>query len=67
MIRDIRKIKKRVHKLNVRYKAKILALEKENKEIKKRLDEIERDVAKRLDKIERDVAYCQKYDSYYDE
>lgn len=56
IIKDIRKIKKRVHKINVKYKYKVRALEAENVKMKSRLED-----------IERELSYCKKYDLYYDD
>ena len=55
MVKDIRKLKKKLHKTNTKFKRKIESLENENKTLKSKLK-----------KCETELSYCKKYDIYYE-
>ena len=54
IVKDIRKLKKKLHKTNTKFKRKIESLENENKTLKSKLK-----------KCETELSYCKKYDLYY--
>ena len=56
LVKDIRKLKKGLHKTNTKFKRKIESLENENKILKSKLK-----------KCETELSYCNKYDFYYED
>ena len=56
LVKDIRKVKKELHKSNTKFNRKIESLEKENETLKSKLKE-----------CERELSYCKKYDLYYED
>lgn len=56
LVKDIRKLKKELHKTNTKFNRKIESLEKENRFLKSKLE-----------KCETELTYCEKYDVYYED
>ena len=56
LVKDIRKLKKELHKSNIKFNKKIGFLEKENESLKSKLK-----------KCETELSYCKKYDLYYED